>query len=110
MVSALNSILLSSSTRPVASQLSFSNTVEVSVGIPELADVSRSDTISVSLTNTIGKMYHFLFCFQSRYKHILKVFYNNDQPDYSRHHHLRSAGKNLHIDRKMMQFYLVDPR
>jgi hypothetical protein len=63
MVNALNSILLSSSTRPVASQLSFSNTVEVSVGIPELADVSRSDTISVSLTNTVGKMYRFLFLF-----------------------------------------------
>ncbi|KAJ7932873.1 hypothetical protein B0H13DRAFT_2515397 [Mycena leptocephala] len=49
-----------------ASQLSFSNTVEVSVGIPKVADVSRSDTISVSLTNTVGKI------FPTRYEHIFK--------------------------------------
>lgn len=45
---------------PIASQLSFSNAVEVSLGIPELTDVSCSDPISVSLTNTVGKMYGFI--------------------------------------------------
>ncbi|KAJ7098286.1 hypothetical protein C8R44DRAFT_888914 [Mycena epipterygia] len=38
----------------VASQLSFSSTVEVSVGIPELGDATVSDTLGVSITNTVG--------------------------------------------------------
>jgi len=41
----------------VAAQLSFSSTVEVTVGIPELGDASHTDTIDLSITNTVGKSF-----------------------------------------------------
>ncbi|KAJ7932865.1 hypothetical protein B0H13DRAFT_2515387 [Mycena leptocephala] len=41
----------------IASQLSFSSTVEATIGIPELGDATVSDTMSVSISNTVGKSF-----------------------------------------------------